>query len=135
MEKTMNNLTPQQLDQLSARIAERKRVLLDDVRRVLRRTGRERYADLVGGAGDAGDEAAASLLRDVNEAEIVRDVGELRDIAAAEARMAAGRYGVCIDCGAAIDFKRLDAYPTAKRCIACQRRREKTRAPSKYTGR
>jgi hypothetical protein len=34
-----------------------------------------------------------------------------------------------------IGFKRLDAYPTAKRCIACQERRERTRAPSPYTGR
>lgn len=131
----MSSLTTDQLEHLSARIAERKRVLLGDVRRVLERTGAERHADLVGEAGDAGDEAAASVLRDVSEAEIVRDVGELRDIAAAEARIAAGRYGICIDCGAAIGFKRLDAYPTAKRCIACQRRREKTRAPSKYTGR
>ena len=131
----MNALTSEQLERLSARIAERKRLLLDDVRRVLARTGAERYADLVGEAGDAGDEAAASLLRDVSEAEIVRDVGELRDIAAAEARMAAGRYGTCIDCGTAIAFRRLDAYPTAKRCITCQQRREKTRAPSRYTGR
>lgn len=131
----MTGLTSDQVERLSARIAERKRLLLDDVRRVLERAGAEHHADLVGEAGDAGDEAAASLLRDVSEAEVVRDVGELRDIAAAEARIAAGRYGICIDCGAAIDFKRLDAYATAKRCIACQERREKTRAPSRYTGR
>lgn len=131
----MTALDSQQLDRLAARIAERKRVLLDDVRRVLKRRGAERYADLVGDTSDAGDEAAASLLRDVTEAEVVRDVGELRDIAGAEARLAAGRYGVCIDCGNAIGFERLDAYPTAKRCIACQQRREKTRAPSPYTGR
>ena len=131
----MSALNSQQIDRLAARIAERKRVLLDDVRRVLKRRGAERYADLVGDTSDAGDEAAASLLRDVTEAEVVRDVGELRDIAAAQARIAAGRYGVCIDCGNAIDFKRLDAYPTAKRCIACQQCREKTRAPSPYTGR
>jgi hypothetical protein len=35
----------------------------------------------------------------------------------------------------AIDHKRLEAYPTAKRCLPCQQHREKTRAPSKYTGR
>ncbi|MCC6212843.1 MAG: TraR/DksA C4-type zinc finger protein [Burkholderiales bacterium] len=131
----MNSLSAEQLDRLSTRIAERKRMLLEDVRRVLKRTSSERYADLVGEAGDAGDEAAASLLRDVSEAEIVRDVGELRDIAAAEARLAAGRYGICTDCGTVTDVKRLEAYPTAKRCIGCQQRREKTRAPSRYTGR
>jgi DnaK suppressor protein len=131
----MNALESGKVKRLQARIAERKLLLLDDVRRVLARSGSEHYADLVGETGDAGDEAAASLMRDVTEAEVARDIGELRDIAAAEARLAAGRYGICVDCGAPIAFKRLDAYPTAKRCIACQELREKTRAPSKYTGR
>ena len=54
---------------------------------------------------------------------------------AAEERVAAGRYGICIDCGRAIDYERLEAYPSAKRCLPCQQHREKTRAPSKYTGR
>jgi len=131
----MDALSSEHIARLSARIAERKRVLLDDIRRVLKRSGSERYADLLGGTSDAGDEAAASLLRDVREAEVVRDVGELRDIAAAQERLATGRYGVCIDCGIAIDIKRLEAYPIAKRCIACQQHREKTRAPSQCTGR
>jgi hypothetical protein len=86
----MNALTSEQLALLSARVVERKRVLLDDIRRVLKRSGSEHYADLLGGTGDTGDEAAASLLRDVTEAEVVRDVGELSDIAAAQERMAAG---------------------------------------------
>jgi RNA polymerase-binding transcription factor DksA len=131
----MNTLSKEQLAQLTGRIRERKARLLEEIRQVLARSGEERYVDLLGGAGDAGDESVASLLRDVTEAEIVRDVGEVRDIVAAEQRLAAGRYGVCIDCGAAIDYKRLEAYPTAKRCLPCQQRREKTRAPSKYTGR
>jgi RNA polymerase-binding transcription factor DksA len=128
-------MTKEQLKQLRERIAERKARLLEEIRGGLARSGKERYADLVGGTSDAGDESVASLLRDVTEAEIVRDVGEVRDIVAAEQRLAAGRYGVCIDCGAAIDYKRLEAYPTAKRCLRCQQHREKTRAPSKYTGR
>ena len=82
-----------------------------------------------------GDEAAASLLRDISEAEVLRDIGEVRDIAAAEQRIADGRYGQCIDCGEAVAYERLKAYPSAKRCMPCQQHREKTRAPSKYTGR
>src|SRR5215468_10164127 len=31
-----------------------------------------------------------------------------------------GTYGVCIDCGEEIAPSRLEAYPTAGRCIACQ---------------
>ena len=40
-----------------------------------------------------------------------------------------------IDCGTTVDYDRLRAYPSAKRCLPCQQRREKTRAPNKYTGR
>ncbi len=42
--------------------------------------------------------------------------------------MADGRYGVCVDCGAEIGYEPLLAYPTAKRCIACQRQHEMTYA-------
>lgn len=130
-----NSLTKEQITHIAQRIDARKSLLLDEIRQVLARSSNEHYADLVGGVGDSGDAAAASLLRDITEAEIIRDIGEVRDIAAAEQRIAAGRYGLCIDCGEAIRYKRLDAYPTAKRCITCQIRREKLQAPSPYTGR
>lgn len=131
----MSSLNDEQRAHLAERIAGRKARLDEEIRRVLARSGNERYADLVGEAGDAGDASAASLLRDVTEAEVVRDVGEVRDIVAAEHRLATGRYGACIDCGVDIAYRRLEAYPTAKRCLECQQRREKTHAPSKYTGR
>ncbi|MFA5628223.1 MAG: TraR/DksA family transcriptional regulator [Thiohalomonadaceae bacterium] len=130
-----NTLTEEQITHFAQRIEARKKLLLDEIRHVLARSSTEHLVDLIGGSGDTGDVAAASVIRDITEAEIVRDVGEVRDIAAAEDRIAAGQYGLCIDCGAAIRYKRLDAYPTAKRCFACQVRREKLQAPSPYTGR
>ncbi|KAA3629745.1 MAG: TraR/DksA family transcriptional regulator [Proteobacteria bacterium] len=130
-----NPLTKEQITHFAQRIEARKNLLLDEIRQVLARSSTEHLVDLIGGAGDSGDVAAASVLRDITEAEIIRDVGEVRDIAAAEDRIAAGRYGLCTDCGTAIRYKRLDAYPTAKRCFACQVRREKLQAPSPYTGR
>jgi RNA polymerase-binding transcription factor DksA len=57
-----------------------------------------------------------------------RDAGEIRDIDAALKRVAAGTFGLCIGCGASIAPQRLQAYPTAKRCLNCQRQHEKTRA-------
>lgn len=131
----MNPLSKEQITHLAGRMGERKARLLEEIRQGLARSGKERNADFLGGTGDAGDEAVASLLRDVGEAEIVRDVGEVRDIVAGEQRLATGRYGICIDCEAAIDYQRLDAYPSAKRCLPCQQHREKTRAPSISTGR
>lgn len=130
-----NSLTQKQITHFTQRIDARKSLLLDEIREVLARSSNEYYVDLIGGVGDSGDAAAASLLRDITQAEIVRDIGEVRDIVAAEQRIEAGRYGLCIDCGEAIRYKRLDAYPTAKRCITCQIRREKLQAPSPYTGR
>ena len=128
-------LTQDQIALFTQRIDTRKKLLLDEIRQVLARSRDEYYVDLIGGAGDSGDAAAASLLRDITEAEVIRDIGEVRDIVAAEDRIAAGKYGLCTDCGEPVRYKRLDAYPTAKRCFTCQVRRERLLAPSPYTGR
>jgi DnaK suppressor protein len=124
----MNSLTKQELDRLAAGMTARKRLLLDEIRQGLARAGDERYAKLLGEVHDRGDESVADLLRDVQQAEVTRDGGELRDIEGAQARIAAGRYGLCLDCEAEIGHARLQAYPSAKRCIGCQALREKTKA-------
>ena len=43
-------------------------------------------------------------------------VVELQD---ALQRLEAGKYGVCVDCGKAIPFERMEAIPEADRCIGC----------------
>lgn len=45
---------------------------------------------------------------------------ELGDIEASLERIQTGTYGQCTDCGVTIAPARLNAYPTAKRCIGCQ---------------
>jgi len=40
-------------------------------------------------------------------------------IDAALARLEAGRYGLCVRCGAPIAERRLEALPEAAECIAC----------------
>ncbi|WP_449412944.1 TraR/DksA family transcriptional regulator [Pandoraea soli] len=49
---------------------------------------------------------------------------QLADIEAARNRIHRGEYGICIDCRQSIPYARLKAYPTAKRCAACQHRHE-----------
>jgi RNA polymerase-binding protein DksA len=73
---------------------------------------------------EGGDYANADLLATVDIAEVQRDVAELREVNAARARLAAGAYGVCVDCGAEIALARLEARPTAIRCTDCQGRAE-----------
>jgi RNA polymerase-binding protein DksA len=123
----MDPLTKTELDHFAKVLAERKERLADEIRRVLARTQNERYADILAGGGDAGDTSVADLLSDVAFAEVARDAAEVRDINAAQARIAARTYGTCIDCGRPIGKPRLEAYPTAKRCVEDQQRREKLR--------
>lgn len=126
----MAALTTSERDSLARMLGERKRLLREEIRRGLARMGNERYADLLSGTSDAGDESVAMLLTDVANAEVARDAAELLDIVAAEARIAAETYGTRIDCGQPIPFARLEAYPTAKRCLRCQQIREATHAPA-----
>jgi DnaK suppressor protein len=43
---------------------------------------------------------------------------------AARERLAAGRYGRCLECGEAIAHRRLLTAPEAERCVGCQARAE-----------
>lgn len=122
-----NALNPSDIERLAVAMRERKRLLREEIREGLARSGDVSHADLLSGTADAGDESIANLLIDVAHAEIARDAGELRDILAAQERIAQGVYGICIDCGAWIDHARLQAYPTAKRCLSCQAIHERTR--------
>ena len=65
-------------------------------------------------------DAQVNTARDLEFAINEHETAELGDIEAALERMDAGTYGQCTDCGVNIPSARLNAYPTAKRCIDCQ---------------
>ena len=109
------------------RLRERWLALREEIRSTLLRADVESYADIAGEVHDLEDESLADLLTDVSHAEVARDVEEIRDIDAALQRLAAGTYGVCMRCDTSIDRERLDAYPTAKRCLSCQQLHERSR--------
>jgi DnaK suppressor protein len=106
------------------RLRGRLRALRAKIREALLRSDTETYGELAGRVHDAEEESLADLLTDVNLAEIAREVQEVRDIDVAMRRIADHTYGSCIDCGEAIDPARLQAYPTAKRCLTCEREHE-----------
>lgn len=124
----MKHLSSEQIDRLATQLAARTRTLAAQVREALRASDQQHYRDLAGAVHDTADEALASALVDLDTAIIDRHVHELRDIDAARERMANHSYGMCIDCGDAVDYERLAAYPTAKRCLRCQAQRERTYA-------
>lgn len=108
------------LHDFKQRLLERSAVVTADIRRELAKADEEHYSMLAGRIADAGEQSVADLLVDVNLAEITRDVNELRDLEAALARIEAGTYGVCADCGTDIERHRLEAVPAARRCYRCQ---------------
>jgi len=87
----------------------------------------ENFGTLAGEVRDAGDDSVADLVSGLNLRQIAREAEEIGDIESALARIAQGTFGECVVCGNVIDPGRLAAYPTAKRCIACQTRHENAR--------
>jgi len=112
--------------QLASAIEERRDALREEIRREVARGREETYAELTGATHDRGEEALADLVADLGNAEVTRDLEELRGLEAALRRIADGGFGLCADCGADVPLERLRVQPAAERCLECQARHEKT---------
>lgn len=121
----MSNISKIQIDELQGVMEAELALLVDETQDEMNPELKANYVD-AGGDGDAGDEALADTIVDIDNAVIGLHLQKVTDLNAALDRIQAGVYGVCIDCGSDIDFERLSAYSTAKRCIRCQHLREKT---------
>ena len=119
-------LSKEQLEMQRRAIERRRIALAEELRGDAARSREESYGALAGAVTDTADEAVADLLADLDNAELSRDLAELRAMEAARERLAKGSYGVCAECGDDIPFERLAVEPAASRCIACQRVHEKT---------
>jgi DnaK suppressor protein len=124
----MADLTNVQIDQLRKKLLDRQRVLVAEVREKREQAAAEANDDAMGSVGDAGDESVLRMATDLDLQEAGRDVQELNEIDAALRRMEDGSYGTCDECGQEIGYPRLDAQPTALRCIADQEKYERTYA-------
>jgi RNA polymerase-binding protein DksA len=121
-------LTQEQTQELHTAIEQRRAALLAELREDVDRVRNDRHEDLAGTAPDAGDESVATLIADLDHADVGRDLSELRGLEAARTRLSDGSYGTCAACGGEIGFERLRANPAAVRCVECQRVHEKTYA-------
>ena len=109
-----------------SQIAHLDRALDSRGRELLLQSDHEHHRDLAGMVSDEGDESVANMLADLDAAFIDRHVRELREVESAKRRLAAGTYGMCVQCSQGIDFERLAANPTATRCFTCEAQHEKT---------
>lgn len=71
--------------------------------------------------------ATDAEAREKQLSEVLRLRDQLGRLQRAQAAIAAGTYGVCVDCGATIPEGRLRARPDADRCVACQSRADRRR--------
>lgn len=122
------NLSTEQLDILGHAVAARHEALRSDAQTHTRQLRDDELTLLADGAGDPVDQATAALIHGAENAAVGRDEKELREVEAARARLAAGQYGLCIDCGEEIGFERLIVHPSAARCLFCQELFERTHA-------
>lgn len=113
-------MTPELLPQYTQQLQTMRADLLAQLRQ--QRGGEVSRADAAAENRDLaqGDWAQSDALRDLSVALEERELQELNQISAALARISAGDFGSCTDCGADIPDARLQANPVAARCIACQ---------------
>ena len=131
----MSTLSQQQIDHLSRLMDQRWTREMNEIRSVAERSRDDRRQEaLAGRAADRLDAALMEIAQSADYAIVRQDVQDVRDIEAARRRIAAGTYGVCTDCGGEIGYDRLQAYPTAKRCIRCQTEHEQKRAAREGRG-
>lgn len=116
----------QQALDFKLRLRERAQQLREELQRTRAKSIDESPTQVEERGRDSGDESFATLIVDTNLTEMERDVDELRMIDSALQRITSGTYGTCDDCGTAIPLARLEAEPTAERCIQCQELYEKT---------
>lgn len=121
------NVSAQEKVFLKTQLEQRRAELLSSIQSQLLASDNQTYNDLAGRVHDSAEESVADLLADIGFADIDREIREVSDIERALIRMSTGVYGTCIDCEADMPFERLSAYPTAKRCLACQQRYESGR--------
>jgi len=125
--------TEEQTAELGRRLEQRAAQLEDEIRTLNDEAGdasAQAALSTTGAPNDPADEAdrgEQAIRTAVRHAEKERDQQELRQIADARERMRAGDYGQCIDCGVDIAFERLQALPSAERCMPCQERHERER--------
>lgn len=79
------------------------------------------------------DPDSKERAKELEDSEVVDALGnearlEMSKITEALRRMDADEYGICDECGAAIDMGRLEAHPYARKCIDCARFAEHRRA-------
>jgi RNA polymerase-binding transcription factor DksA len=113
---------------------------LDAVRADLEQVVRESDAAIASLEAEEAEESSELSSADQHPADVASEISEAdreealveaaverrTEALAALARLDAGSYGVCVDCGEKIAEARLEFRPEAARCLPCQERFEES---------
>lgn len=116
-------LTSGQRALLQAALEKRREALQQEIEQQLGGSSRSEHAREVL-LQDNDDAPARDADREVDLARTDQEAIDLRSVAEALARLAAGTYGLCSDCDDPIPFDRLQRHPEVLRCVPCQTRHE-----------
>lgn len=115
---------PNELKRFKSVLEGRRAVLEKEITAQFLRSGDQTYQELAGRVHDSGEESIAEQLIGLNLSLARSELNELRNVEAALARIADRSFGICTDCGQAIEMGRLEHNPVAIRCTECQTRAE-----------
>jgi DnaK suppressor protein len=122
--KTTTNKTNKTTDtrerDLRRILHDRQREIEGDVRTRIRDARTDRASEVF----DEVDHSDAAMQEEMDFALIQMKAETLARVDEALARLDAGSYGRCFECGGEISEKRLRALPFAGRCTTCEERRE-----------
>jgi RNA polymerase-binding transcription factor DksA len=125
MKPPADALSPAQRAELELALRARQQALRADVGSKLRTQDDPRLVGLRNRMEDTDDWAVADAMAAHDITLVSRDLAELAEVEQALARLADGSYGECADCEGTIPYARLAAYPSARRCVACQEAAER----------
>lgn len=124
----MKPLSDRELGELKERLSNRSTMLRAEIQRELAKSDDPRVTGFMSQLAETEAWVLADILADLDIATVTRDVAELSEVEGALVRIDDGSYGTCSNCGEPIGWPRLNAQPTAERCIACQEKVEKRAA-------
>jgi RNA polymerase-binding transcription factor len=94
----------------------------------LRNGSRNREALAIETSPDELDRIQHASERDMAIGNLERDSSRLLEVRAALRRIDGGTFGICVDCEADINLRRLAAIPWASFCIVCQEAADRGRS-------
>ena len=112
---------------LEFRLRKSRKELISRIKEQLHRSDDPDLMSLANHMAEVDDWEVADLLWETDIAILGHEFSELREIDLALQRIAAGTYGICVECGRAIEPARLDALPAARQCLGCKASFEKRR--------